>query len=302
MFAMFSRKQAADGSRKSDHRADLGLTPLQGPAIDAAEQGNLTRRNLLLSLGVAGVASTGGALGLIAYRDDAQAMAAITDPAQEHQWCRVVDLRKCTGERKCVSSCQTRHGLPPNQTWMRVLSWEDSVGKEFFMPVPCQMCENAPCLDVCPVSATFHNSQGIVLVDQDACIGSRACMAACPYEARYFNWDKPAPTNRMPEPSPNTPEFPANQIGTVGKCVLCADRMPFTKELPSCVDACPNGVHYIGDLVTDVAVNGRSTEKLSTFLHENNAVRFKEELGTNPRTFYILGNGQPLGGPSEGVK
>ena len=56
------------------------------------------------------------------------------------------------------------------------------------------------------------------------CIGSRACMAACPYEARYFNWNEPAPTNRMPAPSPNTPQFPANQIGTVGKCVLCADR------------------------------------------------------------------------------
>lgn len=261
-----------------------------------------SRRNLLLTLGVAGVAAAGSSLGLIAYPDDAEALPLLADPGLEHQWCRVVDLRKCTGERKCVSSCQTRHGLPPEQTWMRVLSWKDDAGKEFFMPVPCQMCEDAPCIKVCPVSATFHDAQGVVLVDQNECIGSRACMAACPYEARYFNWNAPAATNRMPVASPNTPQFPSNQIGTVGKCVLCADRIPYSNELPSCVEACPNGVHYIGDFVTDVAVNGKTTVRLSTFLRENNAVRFKEELGTNPRTFYILGNGQPLGGPEEGVK
>ncbi|MGZ5370753.1 4Fe-4S dicluster domain-containing protein [Aeromicrobium sp.] len=283
---------------------DLGLVPVGQPSVEDA---GLSRRNLLLTLGVAGVAATGSALGLVPYKDDARAatsgsLAAPSGSKTEHQWCRVIDLRVCTGERKCVSSCQTRHGLPPDQTWMRVLSWKDDAGKEVFMPVPCQLCENPPCVSVCPVSATYKSDDGVVLVDQETCIGSRACMAACPYEARYFNWNEPAPTNRMPAQSPNTPEFPANHIGTVGKCVLCLDRMPFEKELPSCVEACPNGVHYVGDLVTDVAVNGKTTVKLSTFLRENNAVRFKEELGTNPRTYYILANGQPLGGPLEGVK
>lgn len=285
--------------KKYGPHADLGLSPIGDEHV---EDQDLSRRNMLLGLGTVGVAAMGGALGLVGFKDEAVAAGAVATSAAEHQWCRVVDLRACTGERKCVSSCQTRHGLPPEQTWMRVLSWQDEVGKEFFMPVPCQMCENPPCIAVCPVSATTRNPQGIILVDQDRCIGSRACMAACPYEARYFNWDKPAPTNRMPAPSPSTPEFPANQIGTVGKCVLCADRIPYANELPSCVEACPNHVHYIGDFVTDVAVNGRVTVKLSTFLHENNAVRFKEELGTNPRTYYILGNGQPFGGPMEGVK
>lgn len=276
---------------------DLGLTALTDYEV---EKGNLSRRNLLLSLGVVGVASAGSALGLLNFRDEAH--AATSDPALEHQWCRIVDLRKCVGERKCVSACQTRHDLPPEQTWMRVLSWKGDNGKEYFQPVPCQMCENPPCEAVCPVNATFTNPQGVVLVDQNICVGSRACMAACPYEARYFNWNAPAPTNRMPAPSLNTPEFPSNQIGTVGKCVLCADRIPYSKELPACVSACPRHVHYIGDFVTDVAVNGVETVRLSAFLKENNAVRFKEELGTSPRTFYILGNGQPLGGPSEGVK
>lgn len=298
------KRKVVKGSDGYGPNADLGLTPTGERSVDEQD---MSRRNMLLGLGAAGVAAMGGALGLVSFNDDAKAVSpagtsALTASGKEHQWCRIIDLSACKGERKCTASCQKRHGLPPEQTWMRVLSWKDEVGKEFFMPVPCQMCENPPCLNVCPVSATIRTKEGLVLVDQDTCVGSRACMAACPYEARYFNWSKPAETNRMPAPSPSTPEFPSNQIGTVGKCVLCADRMPYTNELPSCVDACPNGVHYIGDLVTDIAVNGRVTVKLSTFLRERNAVRFKEELGTNPRTYYILGNGQPLGGPMEGVK
>lgn len=276
---------------------EFGLSPLTESDV---EQGNLSRRNLLLSLGVAGVATAGSALGLIKYGEETSAAAGLT--SVEHQWCRIIDLRKCMGTRLCESACQTRHGLPADQTWIRVLSWESDDGKKHFQPVPCQMCENPPCVAVCPVSATFKNSQGIILVDQDLCIGSRACMAACPYEARYFNWDTSIPATKMPAPALNTPEFPTNQIGTVGKCVLCADRIPYSKELPSCVEACPFHAHYIGDFISDVAVNGKETVRLSTFLKENNAVRFKEELGTSPRTFYILDDGQPLGGPVGGVK
>ena len=295
------RKQGnvVEKPKRYGSHADLGLTPTGEPSV---EEGDLSRRNMLLGLGAMGVATMGGALGLIGFNDEAHATSTVPASGKEHQWCRVIDLRACVGVLACVTSCQTRHGLPPEQTWMRVLSWHDEAGKEFFMPVPCQMCENPPCVSVCPVSATFRTPEGLILVDQDTCIGSRACMAACPYEARYFNWNKPAPTNRMPAPSHSTPEFPANQIGTVGKCVMCADRIPFSNELPSCVEACPNGAQYIGDFVTDIAVNGYDTKKLSTFLSENNAVRFKEELGTNPRTYYILRPGQPLGGPEDGVK
>ena len=291
---------SGSGTRE-DFPVDFGLTP-EGEALDQS------RRNLLRGLGLAGIATAAGALGLVSYRDEARAAtksgttAAPGTSGEEHQWCRVVDLRACKGERKCVAACQKRHGLPKEQTWMRTLSWHDEAGKEFFMPVMCQMCQDPPCLKVCPVSATIKTEQGVILVDQDQCVGSRACMAACPYEARYFNWNAPAPTNKMPEQSPNTPEFPSNQIGTVGKCVLCADRIPYSSDLPACVEACPRGAHFIGDLITDVAVNGKSTVRLSTFLREGNAVRFKEELGTNPRCYYIPGNGQPVGGPLEGVK
>lgn len=299
---MLKRKDV-NGSKRYGPHQDLGLAPV---GENSVEEQDISRRNMLLGLGAVGVATMGSAIGLVSFNDEARAASpstasALTARGKEHQWCRVIDLRACIGERKCVTACQERHGLPPEQTWMRVLSWQDE-GKEYFMPVPCQMCENPPCVNVCPVSATYRTPDGIVLVDQDTCIGSRACMAACPYEARYFNWNKPAETNRMPEPSPSTPEFPANQIGTVGKCVLCADRIPYANELPACVARCPRAAQYIGDFVTDIAVNGRVTVKLSTFLSENNAVRFKEELGTNPRTYYILRPGQPLGGPEQGVK
>jgi molybdopterin-containing oxidoreductase family iron-sulfur binding subunit len=171
---------------------------------------------------------------------------------------------------------------------------KDATGGTYNMPRPCMMCEDAPCMYICPVGANVRTDDGLVLVDTEACIGSRACMAACPYEARYFNWSDPLPQARMPAPS--TPQMPVPEKGVVGKCVFCADRLP-QGELPACVSGCPMGVLYIGDLVTDIAVNGLGTNVvLSDFLRANDAVRFKEELGTNPRVYYILGHGQSLGG------
>lgn len=257
----------------------------------------LSRRNLL---GTLGVAVAGGALTMVSYRDEAQAATAPTavtaskKPKTEHAWCMVIDLRTCDGCRGCTMACQQRHGLREEQTWIKVYEMPDSTGGTFHMPRPCMMCEDAPCMYVCPVGATLRTDEGLVLVDTDTCVGSRACMAACPYEARYFNWKDPLPPKRLPMPS--TPQMPVAKKGTVGKCVLCADRLP-QGELPACVSACPMGVLYVGDLVADVAVNGvGNTVVLSEFLRANDAVRYKEELGTNPRVYYILGHGQNLGG------
>jgi len=258
----------------------------------------LSRRNLL---GTLGVTAAGGALAMISYHDEAQAASTskgVSEPkgakAAAHAWCMVIDLRTCDGCRGCTMSCQQRHGLREEQTWIKVYEMPDTTGGTFHMPRPCMMCEDPPCLKVCPVGATLRTDEGLVLVDTDACVGSRACMAACPYEARYFNWTEPPPAKRMS--MPNTPQMPVAKKGTVGKCVLCADRLP-QGELPACVSGCPMGVLYIGDLVTDIAVNGvGKTVVLSEFLRDNDAVRYKEEFGTNPRVYYILGHGQNLGG------
>ena len=191
-------------------------------------------------------------------------------------------------------ACQQRHELEPQQTWIKVYPMTGASGETYHMPRPCMMCQNPPCLYVCPVSATFRTPDGLVLVDQNTCIGCRMCMAACPYEARYFNWTAPPAGPRLPLPP--TPEMPVPQrIGTVGKCVFCADRLPHG-ELPACVAGCPMGALYIGDLVTDVAVNGTGdVVQLSRFLDTNDAVSFKPELGTHPRVYYIPGHGQDLG-------
>jgi molybdopterin-containing oxidoreductase family iron-sulfur binding subunit len=90
------------------------------------------------------------------------------------------------------------------------------------------------------------------------------------------------------------PEFPVpQQKGTVGKCILCVHNINVGK-MPYCVEACTMEALYIADLATDVATNGRETVKLSKLLRDNDAVRFREELGTRPRVWYILGHGQDL--------
>jgi molybdopterin-containing oxidoreductase family iron-sulfur binding subunit len=227
---------------------------------------------------------------LVRYVDEAEAFTAA--PAAEHQWAMAIDLRSCDGCEKCTVACQSTHYLAEDQTWIKVYKLESETGDTVFMPRPCMQCENAPCLEVCPVGATFRSDEGVILVDQTRCIGCRMCMAACPYEARYFNWSQPPPAPQLL--SQPMPEFPVpQQQGTVGKCILCAHYTDHGK-LPACVDACPMGALYIGDLVTDVATNGRETVKLSQFLRDNDAVRFKEELNTRPRVYYILGHGQDL--------
>jgi molybdopterin-containing oxidoreductase family iron-sulfur binding subunit len=267
------------------------------PADPDGQAGGVSRRLLLSRLAKLGIATTAlaaGGMELVSYRDEAHSAAKTAAGAKaKHAWCMVIDLRYCDGCESCTLACQERHQLTKDQTWLKVYTMTDAAGGTFHMPRLCMMCENPPCTYVCPVGATYRNADGVTLVDQNVCIGCRACMAACPYEARYFNWSDPPPAKRLPMPP--TPEFPVPQVkGTVGKCVLCADRLTHG-ELPGCVAGCPMGVIYVGDLVTDVAVNGLGTTvRLSRFLRENDAVRFKEELGTSPRVYYILGHGQSI--------
>ena len=265
--------------------------------ISAAER-SLSRRNVLAGIAtiVMGAGLGSGTLAaLVRYRDEVLAAADPPTPAK-HAWCMVIDLRYCDGCKVCTHACQERHELRAEQTWIRVYDMDDDKGGTFHMPRPCMMCEDPPCLKVCPVNATLRTNEGLVLVNTDTCVGSRACMAACPYEARYFNWTDPLPSKHGNMPS--TPQMPMARLGTVGKCVFCADRLP-QGELPACVESCPMGVLYIGDLVSDVAVNSQGTTVvLSDFLAEHDAVRFKEELGTNPRVWYLLGHGQSLKGES----
>ncbi|HET8569330.1 MAG TPA: 4Fe-4S dicluster domain-containing protein [Candidatus Limnocylindria bacterium] len=244
----------------------------------------ITRRRLLGGIGAAGAA-------LVPIHFDPAGLAA--EPKAERQWAMVIDMRRCDGCGDCTKACQTTHELPKDFEWIKVFEVKDTQGQKYFMPRPCMQCENAPCLRVCPTGATFRDDEGVVLVDQvDKCIGCRMCMAACPYGARYFNYaEPPKPKNAFAKP---TPEFPVPQIkGTVGKCMFCVHKTDHG-ELPACVEACGMRALWIGDLVEDVATNGEDTVRLSQFLKESDAFRYKEELGTGPRVYYIAGHGQHL--------
>ena len=107
-------------------------------------------------------------------------------------WVMVIDLSKCRNARECMKACQSHHQLRPEQHHINVLQMQDAEHTApYYMPKPCQHCDNPPCTKVCPVNATFKRQDGIVLIDNERCIGCRFCIAACPYSARVFNWFEP---------------------------------------------------------------------------------------------------------------
>lgn len=273
-------------------------------AVDPGSPGSVrqSRRQFLTVLGALGPGSIVGAAmlqGLISELLDPPKSTPAASARPTRQWAMAIDLRKCEGcvtsgrAPQCTEACNAEHFVPEGQEWIRVFQVDEGLGT-YFLPRPCMQCENAPCLNVCPVGATYRNAEGVVLIDHGRCIGCRMCMAACPYGARSFNWDQPAnpPGSSFARYSP---EYPVpHRRGTVEKCMLCAHRVE-DGRLPACVEACPMNALYLADLVDDVATNGQEVVQFSRFLAENNAYRFKEDLGTRPRVWYIPGHGQAFG-------
>ena len=206
------------------------------------------------------------------------------------RWVMVIDLAACDGCKKCTKACQVEHIVPFEQEWIRVTEIESNEYAKYAMPVPCQHCEVAPCVKVCPVGATFHDPEGIVLVDHDRCIGCRFCMAACPYGARSFNWTEPTHSPKE-QFATYSPEFPVpHRKGTVEKCMLCAHRVKMGR-LPACLETCTaEGMRAIwfGDANENLVTNGVDVKKLTQLLGEGRAYHYKEELGTHPRVYYLL--------------
>jgi Fe-S-cluster-containing dehydrogenase component len=205
------------------------------------------------------------------------------------RWVMVVDMSKCRNARKCVESCQHAHDLKPGQYHMNVLQMKDSPETApYNMPKPCQHCDNPPCVSVCPVDATFKRQDGIVLIDNERCIGCRFCMAACPYSARIFHWLEPKVSDENKNKEYNVELNVPQKKGTISKCLFSADRLREGK-LPYCVSACPNGVYWFGDENEDAVTNGttKETARLSTLLEKNGAHQLMPELGTKPRVYYL---------------
>jgi len=199
----------------------------------------------------------------------------------------VIDLARCRNARMCMAACQEAHHLLPEQHHINVFRMHDAEHTQpYFMPKPCFHCENPPCTKVCPVGATFKRHDGIVLIDNERCIGCRFCIAACPYSARSFNWFEPKNSENQ-----NTYDVELNvpqKRGTITKCLFSADRLREGK-LPYCVSACPNGVYYFGDRNEDAVTNGTTNEtvRFSELIRNNAGYTLMEELGTKPQVYYL---------------
>ena len=212
----------------------------------------------------------------------------------------VIDLAKCDGCKSCTVACQTMHFTEPDREWIKVFKMKDAeTTAPYFFPKPCFHCDNPPCTKVCPVNATFKRQDGIVLIDNERCIGCRSCMAACPYSTRFFNWSHPsalqeAAVGKMAySPEQSVPR----RMGTVEKCDFCPD-MIRQGMMPACTTSCPMNAIYFGDQNEDAVTNASGeTVQLSQFLIDNAGYRHLEELGTEPRVYYLPPKNRKYPGP-----
>jgi len=213
-----------------------------------------------------------------------------------------LDLSRCVGCRRCVHACvaENNQSRDPEVQWIRVLAMENEKGIDFahadpyyqadavpeegrfYVPVSCQQCRNAPCTKVCPTGATWTESDGIVVIDYDWCIGCRYCMAACPYGARHFNWGEPS----LPADRANTQMHVLGNRprpkGVVEKCTFCIQRAR-EGRYPACVEACPAGARKFGNLLDP-------DSEVRYILEHKRVLVLKQELNTVPRFFYFYGS------------
>jgi Fe-S-cluster-containing dehydrogenase component len=219
-----------------------------------------------------------------------QASASEEQVHGPHQWVMVIDQSKCLGCGYCTLACQAHNDINPDIQWNRVDPVGQVNGKDAFLPRPCMQCTKAPCVDVCPVKASYYRADGIVMMDYDRCIGCRYCEVACPYQARSFNWKEFTGQNPA-VPKWGQPEVERRPRGVVEKCAFCYQRidrgLSFGLEpgidddaSPACVVACPTEARLFGD-INDPESN------VSKALAAHPTYRLREALGTEPRVYYI---------------
>tara|TARA_R110002051_G_scaffold325857_1_gene432281 strand:- start:9680 stop:10804 length:1125 start_codon:yes stop_codon:yes gene_type:complete len=209
------------------------------------------------------------------------------------------NISQCQGYMNCVSACVEENNQDRNSEmqYIRIHEMKDGEGLKFeeaddnyyhevpaeghfYLGTQCFHCDNPPCVDVCPVQATWKEEDGLVVVDYDWCVGCRYCMAACPYDGRRFNWSKP----EVPENEVNKNQhYLGNRMrkkGVVEKCTFCVQRSR-KGENPACVEACPTGARIFGNLL-----DPEST--IRWVLANKKVFRLKEDLGTEPKFWYFM--------------
>ena len=237
-------------------------------------------------------------------RMQADLKRALAKDRAKIRWGMVIDLAKCVGCHACTLGCVAENKLPPGVVYRPVL--EEEIGtypevRRRFLPRPCMQCQKPPCVKVCPVKATYKNTQGVTVVNYDRCIGCRYCLVACPYAARtsdFGEWytndtpEKPGkvlgrktaangyetnPATEYGKPWPKRGK--GSPIGNARKCHFCLHRVA-VGMLPNCVTTCIGRATIFGDR-TD------SKSLIYEMLGSPRIKRLKEELGTQPAVYYL---------------
>ncbi len=223
----------------------------------------------------------------------------------------VIDLTRCMGCRACMEACKTENDTSENIFWMTVFRFQEDKypkTKVGFLPRPCQHCDNAPCVEVCPTGARYKED-GITLVNFKKCIGCRYCEVACPYGVNFFNWKKPkdnyyydwkgkdvekdATKDAVPpwkNPALDKKYTSKNRLvagsghykGVTEKCTFCVQKST-NGEDPACVQNCPVNALIFGD-------QEDPKSPVSEALSAKRSFQLKGELDTHPNVFYM---GQP---------
>ncbi len=188
------------------------------------------------------------------------ASATLTKEAEAQletkRYAMYIDVSKCYGCMACVAACASETNVPLGvfRTWVEKITLEG--GTLVFIPKICNHCEHPSCVDVCPVNATYKREDGLVLIDDELCIGCGACINACPYGARYHNPVK----------------------GIADKCTFCEHRLD-KGLLPACVEACPTTARVFGNLYDDESTISKLVDEYPTQV-------LKPETGNEPMVFY----------------
>jgi Fe-S-cluster-containing dehydrogenase component len=234
----------------------------------------------------------------IVHTTDPDKKYNVREGKPNRKYVMVIDLAKCKNALKCQTACNKHHYITGDHAWLKVYKMqEDEDTAPYWMPTTCMHCDHPACVTVCPVDATFKRRDGLVLIDNERCIGCRFCMAACPYSTRVFNWSEPNQGDMLMDmemdmkaegschSSPEYAGLPSVK-GTVDKCDFCPHSID-KGELPHCVTACPNGVFYFGDKYEDTVTNGDETLRLTKLLADKSGYRLLEGLGTHPSVYYL---------------
>jgi len=231
-----------------------------------------------------------------------------------HHWGMSIDLNACTGCSACVIGCQAENNVPvigkEQVALTRIMHWirmdryysdETANPSVYFQPVMCQHCDNAPCENVCPVSATNHSHEGLNQMAYNRCIGTKYCINNCPYKVRRFNWFRYA-TNDAFDYNMNSdigrmvlnPDVTVRERGVVEKCSFCVQRIQEKKlqaklenrpladgEIQTaCMQVCPAGAIIFGD-------KNNTQSKLIDLIADQRNYNLLEEIHTLPAVNYL---------------